>query len=245
MSQPIDPRTLELIHAEVDGELDGAERAELEARCAADPAAREHREQWRRIAGALARMPSVEPPAGLGRRWQGGSPAAPERLSTARSTRPRRWLRPAIGLAAGGLALAIAIGYGGLGRQMLDGESLVGTLGGEHAVRHVAVDAAGVSGAIALRPAEAGWTLDFDLRSERATPVVATWEPAALGAGQVRGAGDWQSAPGRIAFTVAPAQHLSVDLAAGEGGQVRVRIEGAEGEGQELAITVPPAPAEP
>jgi hypothetical protein len=246
MSQQIDPRTLELIHAEVDGELDGAERAELEARCAADPAAREHREQWGRIHAALARLPSVEPPAGLGRRWQGGSPAAPERLSVVpRRSRPRRWLRPAIGLAAGGLALAIALGYGGLGRSLLDGDALVGTMGGAHAVRRVDVDAAGVTGAISLRPSGAGWTLVFDLRGEQPTPVVATWEPSALGPGALRSdpTGPWQAVPGRIAFTVAPEQHLSLDLAPGEGGQVRVRIEGAEGERQELAITVPPAPA--
>ena len=249
MSQ-IDPRTLELIHAEVEGELDGAERAELESRCAADPAAREYREQWGRIHAALARLPSVEPPAGLGRRWQGGSPAAPERLSPVSSiathrSRPRRWLRPAISLAAGGLALAIALGYGGLGRSLLDGDALVGTMGGAHTVSRVDVDAAGVTGAIALRPSGAGWTLDFDLRGEQPTPVVATWEPSALGPGALRSdpTGPWQAVPGRIAFTVAPEQHLSLDLAPGEGGQVRVRIEGAEGERQDLAITVPPAPA--
>ena len=237
----IDPRTLELIHVELDGELDGAQRAELEARLAADPAAREYREQWGRISGALARLPSVEPPAGLGRRWQGGSPAAPVRLRT----RPR-WLRPAIGLAAGGMALALALGYGGLGRQMLDSDALVGTMGAPHAAaRTIPVDVDGVSGAIALLPNEAGWTLDFDLRSERATPVVATWEASAMPMGAVRGTppkGSFQAVPGRIAFTLDPAQHLSVDLRAGEGGQVRVRFQGREGDGRELAITVPPTP---
>ena len=52
----------------------------------------------------------------------------------------------------------------------------------------------------------------------------------------------FQAVPGRIAFTVDPAQHLSVDLRAGEGGQVRVRFQGREGDGRELAITVPPTP---
>jgi len=243
MSQ-IDPRTLELIHLELDGELDGAQRAELDARCAADPAAREARDQLQRIGAALARLPSVEPPAGLGRRWQGGSPAAPVRLRT----RPR-WLRPAIGLAAGGMALALALGYGGLGRQMMDPDALVGTMGGEHAAAatRIPVDVEGVTGAIALLPSASGWTLDFNLRSERATPVTATWEPSALGLGEVRGTptGELQAAPGRIAFVVDPAQHLAVDLRAGEGGQVRVRIQGHEGAGQELAITVPATPKVP
>jgi hypothetical protein len=192
-------------------------------------------------------LPSVEPPAGLGRRWQGGSPAASVRPPVrARATRPR-WLRPAIGLAAGGMALALALGYGGLGRQMLDGDAMVGTMGGDHAAsaRRIPVDVDGVTGAIALQPSAAGWTLDFDLRSERATPVTATWDSAALTLGEVRGtppAGGLQAGPGRIAFVVDPAQHLSIDLRAGEGGQVRIRIQGPEGDGRELAITVPPAP---
>jgi hypothetical protein len=242
MSQ-IDPRTLELIHVELDGELDGAQRAELEARLAADPAARDYREQWRRINAALAQLPSVEPPAGLGRRWQGGSPAAPVRLTS----RPRRWLRPAIGLAAGGMALALALGYGGLGRQLLDGNAMVGTIGGASSAdgaRRIPVDVEGVTGAIALLPSATGWTLDFDLRSERATPVTATWEPSAMALGEVRGTPPktgFQAGPGRIAFLVDPAQHLSVDLHAVEGGQVRIRIQGPEGDGRELGITVPPA----
>jgi hypothetical protein len=244
MSQ-VDPRALELIHAELDGELDAAQRAELEAIVAADPAARDYRDQWRRISGALSRLPEIEPPAGLGRRWQGQAPAAPIRI---RSTRPR-WLRPAIGLAAGGMALALALGYGGLGRQMLDADSMVGTMGGEHAAgaRRIPVDVDGVTGAIALLPSASGWTLDFNLRSERPAPVTATWDSAAISVGEVRGTpskGGLESGPGRIAFVVDPAQHLSIDLRAGEGGQVRIRIQGQEGDGRDLAITIPPAPAD-
>ena len=239
----IDPRTLELIHAELDGELDAAQRAELETRLAADPAAREQREQWRRIAGALARLPSLDPPSGLGRRWQGGSPATPDR----RPLRTRRWLRPALGLAAGGMLLAIALGMGGFGRQLLDADGMVATIGGDVAgVQRVPVDVEGVTGEIALLPASAGWILDFDLRSERATAVTATWEASALALREVRGTptqAGFEARPGRIAFVVDPAQHLSVELAPGEGGQVRIRIQGREGDARELAITVPPAPS--
>jgi hypothetical protein len=110
------------------------------------------------------------------------------------------------------------------------------------------VDVQGVTGAIALRPSASGWTLDFRLRSERAAPVTATWEPSALGAGEVSGTTPGsavEAGPGRIAFRVDPAQHLSVDLRAGEGGQVRIRIEGPEGEGHDLAITVPATATQP
>ena len=66
----IDPRTLELIHAELDDELDAAGRAELAARLAANPQARLQRDQWQRMAYSLARLAPVEPPAGLHQRWQ-------------------------------------------------------------------------------------------------------------------------------------------------------------------------------
>lgn len=242
MSQ-VDPRVLELINAELDGELDPAQHAELEALLDADPAARVVREQWQRFAGALSKLPAVDPPAGLGRRWQGGSPAAPVQPAS----RPRRWLRPALALAASGILLAIALGMGGFGRQLLDTDGLVATIGGNVAgTQRIPVDMDGVSGEIALLPASAGWILDFDLRSERATPVTATWEPSALELLQVRGSpqtAGFEARPGRIAFVVDPAQHLSVELAPGEGGQVRIRIQGREGVARELAITVPPAPA--
>jgi RNA polymerase sigma factor (sigma-70 family) len=70
----IDPRTLELIHAELDDELDPAAREELFARLAADAEAREARDQMQRMAQSLARLAPVEPPVGPA---GGGSPNLP------------------------------------------------------------------------------------------------------------------------------------------------------------------------
>jgi len=53
----MDARVVELINLELDGRLDAAGRAELEAALADDPAARARREQLRAVARALADAP--------------------------------------------------------------------------------------------------------------------------------------------------------------------------------------------
>lgn len=54
----MDARTLDLINLELDGRLDAAGRAELEASLANDPAARARREQLRAVARALSDAPA-------------------------------------------------------------------------------------------------------------------------------------------------------------------------------------------
>jgi hypothetical protein len=56
---------LPLIHAEIDGELDGSQRAELARRLLADPEARALREDLRHLCGALEAMREIEPPPEL------------------------------------------------------------------------------------------------------------------------------------------------------------------------------------
>ncbi len=57
-----DPRQLELIHAEIDGELNAQQRAELARRLLADPDVRAVREDLRRLCTALDALEQVEPP---------------------------------------------------------------------------------------------------------------------------------------------------------------------------------------
>lgn len=247
MSQ-IDPRTLELIHAELDGELDAIARGELERRLESDPLARIQRDQLQRMAATLASLPVVEPPAGLRQRWHGPRPVASAAVSTspvARIHSHRRWLRPAIGLAAGLLAVAVALQWGGISGIEQDTRNMVGTLGGSPAAgsQEVALSAAGLSGSVALNPASAGWDLVFKLDSAGPVAVSATYDPSALrltGYERDGSAGQPVSAsPGKIAFASDGAQHLNLHLQPEEGGQVRIRIQGKEGVAQDLAITVP------
>ncbi|HEY8011300.1 MAG TPA: hypothetical protein VIE67_09915 [Rudaea sp.] len=85
----IDERTLELIHAEIDAELDGTTRAELELRLQGDPEARSLRVDLVRVAAALARMAPVTLPAHLHERLTAAVPS-PEHSQT---SWPKRWFR--------------------------------------------------------------------------------------------------------------------------------------------------------
>jgi anti-sigma factor RsiW len=60
-----DTEYLELIHAEIDGELDGGQRSELARRVLADPAVRAVRDDLRRLCAKLDAIEEVEPPAQL------------------------------------------------------------------------------------------------------------------------------------------------------------------------------------
>lgn len=242
----IDPRTLELIHAELDDELDDAGREELSARLAADPLARLQRDQLHRMAHSLARLAPVEPPAGLRLRWQ-PRPSVPTPLSP-RAASHRRWLGRGVAMAAATLAVAFGLSFTDIGRQSLNGHQMVGTMGGEGPVgpdgaRTVPVEATGLSGTVTLEPGKSGWDLVFDLDTAGPVLVSATYDPAALRLeGYARaGSGDrsFTASPGRIGFVNQGAQHLSLHLLPGEGGQVRIRFEGQEGTLQDLAVTVP------
>ena len=61
----MDARVVELINLELDGRLDAAGRAELEAALSNDPAARARREQLRAVARALADAPVPSLPPGF------------------------------------------------------------------------------------------------------------------------------------------------------------------------------------
>jgi hypothetical protein len=61
----IDPGQLALIHAEIDGELDAAQRAELARALLADPPARALRDDLRLLCLTLDAVEPVEPPLGL------------------------------------------------------------------------------------------------------------------------------------------------------------------------------------
>jgi hypothetical protein len=244
---PIDPRTLELIHGELDDELDPAAREELSARLAADPEAREFRDQMQRMAQSLAMLAPVEPPVGLRQRWH----ASPSAVAPTRQARRPRWLRPVAAIAAGGVLVALALGLGDFGRQQMDASQLVGTMAPgvptPAVVRFVPVEAPGLSGSVSVAPDKGGWNLVFDLESAGPVSVSATYDPARLRLEGYERAGSgerpFSATPGKIAFVNDGAQHLSLHLQPGKGGQVGIVFEGSEGILQRLAISVPPAPA--
>lgn len=94
----MDARALELLNLELDGRLDGADRGELDALLAADPALQAHRAQLQRMAHTLAQAPAPDVPPDF----------ADGVLRCARlPSRPRR--APRRGRWRGGLALAASV----------------------------------------------------------------------------------------------------------------------------------------
>jgi hypothetical protein len=72
----LEDRTIELIQADIDGELESADRAELSAALLANPAARQLHGELRTLCAALDVVPPAEPPAGLREQIMAALPAA-------------------------------------------------------------------------------------------------------------------------------------------------------------------------
>ncbi len=130
----IDERKVELINAELDGELSPGERAELAQVLLADPEARAFREELRSLSGELAKLENVIPPADFAtsvlsalRSRRAANPAVPS---------ARRWQSgPALRYAAvfvGGLlasTLLLRLAMHDEARPAVS--ELVGTIGGQ------------------------------------------------------------------------------------------------------------------
>lgn len=165
-----DPGQLALIHAEIDGELEPAQRAELARTLLADPQVRELRDDLRRVCQALDAVPAVEPPPGL----QGSILAAmPQKVRPSRGfgTRPviTAWRYAAM---LAGVLVAGAVMFELVGNPAPEPRELAGTIAPDPAA--TLVDTAQVanglvSGHVSLYRDRAALTLRFEVKA--ATPV--------------------------------------------------------------------------
>ena len=242
----VDERTLELIHAELDGELDADDRTDLLRRLEADPDARALREQLGRIAGALGCMAPVSQPVELHQQLL----QVTRRSARVISFRERRAQIVRYGLAmAAGMAFAvIGLSLTESGRPTFDPHELAGTMGRQAArpagaVATQRVAAAELNGSIALSPAADRWLLLFDLDSGQPVTVRVTYDAAAFrlnGHAQAdSGVSSFSATPGRVGFVNQGAQRLVLFLEPGTGGPVRVRFEGAGKLLEEAVLEVP------
>ncbi|MBV8496877.1 MAG: hypothetical protein JO361_08865 [Gammaproteobacteria bacterium] len=85
-SDMVNTAQLELIHAEIDGELDPRQRAELARSVLSDPAVRTVRDELQRLCRALETLPEAEPPADLRDSILAALPPAPLRRSRSWTT---------------------------------------------------------------------------------------------------------------------------------------------------------------
>lgn len=245
----IEQRTLDLIHAELDGELHVGDLAELQRRLEADPEAQAMRNHLAAIAGALGRMAPVAPPAGLQEQiLQAMRPAAKVLPFRTRNTHIVRYT---VALAAGIAIAAVGIQFSGNSGAGLDADQLVGTMGGQArapdpAVTEVALQAADLKGSVGLSADQGRWNLVFELASRQPVTVTAAYAEAAFrlsgSSGEAPGAAAISATPGHIRFVNQGQQRLVLLLEPGAGGPVRISFEGQGKLLQEAVLDVPRQP---
>lgn len=176
----IDERFLELVHAELDGEMSHGQRAEFERRLLEDPAARRYRDGLRGVVDALDQLDVVDPPptlrpsilAAVGVRDE--VPGAGTSIAIGRFSQPARYAAAV----AAGLILGIAGARFASDRLAApEVEDLVGTMAGRQDVTpahvdRVELDLATVSGSIDLYEVGSTLVIEFDLASQQPIDVV-------------------------------------------------------------------------
>jgi hypothetical protein len=178
----IDERNIELIHADLDGELSREERAELARVLLANPEARALRDELSRLFGELARLDEVSPPAGLTTSVLARIPAAGP---------ARRWgvisggwdgraaLRYAAVFVGGLLTSAAVFQLGRHGAVAPDVSELVGTIGGHDIAAQqtpadrIRLELDQVDGTINSWELGSQLVLELDLRAREPVEVVA------------------------------------------------------------------------
>jgi hypothetical protein len=156
-----DDRMLELLNAEIDGELSAAERAELSQRLLNDPQARTAREELRRTCTGLDALPLAEPPAELRERILAALPQIA--LANGRGAQGFRRFLPSASALRYAAALAGAVLVGTIAfeanRNMngLDSDQAAGTMASPPVVARAGqgrlrVDSSQVRGTVTLAP---------------------------------------------------------------------------------------------
>ena len=171
-------RALELVNAEVDGELDGPARAELSRRLLAEPGLRALRDETRALCAAIDAVPSENPPQGLRASIMESLPASPPacqdrdvRSAGLHSGRPL--LRYAAAFAGGLLVSALAFQFA-VRDAGLDSGELSGTIAGVTAdASRLELDLDEVSGTVRVEGPESAPVVVAELVAERPVQVIA------------------------------------------------------------------------
>jgi anti-sigma factor RsiW len=177
-------RAIELIHAEIDGEITGPEKAELGRLLLADPALGELRAGLRRTCDALDTLPLETPPADLRASIMESLPASPPRCEDrdvrSRSRSRGRFGQPLLRYAAafaGGLIVSALAFQFGLQHEALDAGELAGTIAGvkiDPSRLELRLDE--VQGTVRLEGPQTAPVVISALRSSRPVQVIARLE---------------------------------------------------------------------
>ena len=163
---------LALIHAEIDGELDGRQRGELARQLLADPGTRAVRDQLHRLCERLDALEQAEPPADLQTRILAALPAATATPTRYRKAMPR-WRYAALFagvLGAGALVFETVRGPGPATSEM------TGTMaaGAPVTLDTVSLGDGPVAGRVSLYRDGAGLAVALELTADSPVDVLVT-----------------------------------------------------------------------
>jgi hypothetical protein len=162
---------LALIYAEMDGELDGRQRAELARQLLADPEFRELRDDIQRLCAMLDAVDEVEPPVQLRTRILDALPPPAPSLNRTRWSVPR-WRFAA--LVAGVLVAAAVVleTIDGTGPASTEVAGTIAAPGPRVTLDSVHIRNGSVSGQVSLYRDDRGASLVFDLASSAPVDVL-------------------------------------------------------------------------
>ncbi len=179
----IDQKFIDLINADIDGEIQGADKAELDAFLAESTEGRALRADLRSLSGSLDALEEVEPPPHLKHVILNSiPPQAPEqqRIGIIQTILASPVLRYAASFAAGALLMLSIVGSDRIHDSAFDDMSgLVGTMTDPAdlgpADDKIAITENDVAGTISLRSSGSLLVLDFDLVAGKEIDIVADY----------------------------------------------------------------------
>jgi hypothetical protein len=216
---------LALIHAEIDGELDGQQRGELARYLLTDPQARALREDLRRLCTALDALEDVDPPQQLQQRILDGLPQSTP--SRARSWWPAPRLRYAA-LIAGVLAVGTIVYETADGPRPAKSD-VAGTMAAADApttVDTVRLGNGAVAGRVSLYRDRAGLGLKFELVASAPVDVLVASDGHALrvnGLGMRNGPGGPRTAVALPGFRMGQTVDVTFLMAGRQVGRATLR----------------------
>jgi anti-sigma factor RsiW len=189
----LEERTVELINAELDGELGPVEKEKLQAILDSSEEARAMKAEFEKLVKLIDATPEVSPPAGLSQEILGQIT-----LPSPKSAFSLAGLFPSFQPATAGLAFAagllVAVGFYELTPRhgvSADPASMVGTMVVNRQEQpfeqldSLSIEGPGLSGTVSLQEGGGVFILNFDLNSEDTTEIEIALAEAGLGFGGI------------------------------------------------------------
>ena len=178
----IDPRTRDLIEANLEGTLSGPELAELNRRLLGDPETRVLRDDLKRVDEILRSVPAETPPAGM---IDEVLQRAPQRTPGAGGPGRTSLVRIAAGFAGGALVTAALFHALTLQDDGIAPEQVIGTMASQADTdaRHLAtvsLSGGGTDGSAALYEAGSSLWLELRVSSDRPWELEASYDPQVI-----------------------------------------------------------------